>query len=138
MASHQILAEEQKFKSWKVWFSILGLSLTVRDLSMIGRVHFGVYLGVLAVMYTLAGHRAGLFASRNRCKDGLRLLSLKLLHPENYSAFGLSQQQTPARAFIVICLLLRTLGGIGGQLYIFFLHDELEDKGLTAHMGIHS
>ncbi|CAE7943407.1 unnamed protein product [Symbiodinium sp. KB8] len=111
-ASQEIIAEDRKVKSWKLWVWILGQQLTGTLVFYPGLLHSSLWIVMLFPLAAPAFHRSGTFASWT---FDARDLSLHMMFPKDYSAFGLAQEQRPARVFMIISMLLR----VGGFLSIY-------------------
>ena len=75
-----------------------------RTLSAMCKKTQGLSIVMLVLLPLPALHRAGTFSS---WKFDARDLSLRMLFPSDYSAFGLAKEQRPARWFITSLVLLR-------------------------------
>ncbi|CAE7226335.1 unnamed protein product [Symbiodinium natans] len=71
---------------------------------MPGYFHPSLSVVILVLLPVPALHRAGTFSSG---KFDVRDISLHMLFPSDYSAFGLAKEQRPARWFITSLVLLR-------------------------------
>ncbi|CAE7617120.1 unnamed protein product, partial [Symbiodinium sp. CCMP2456] len=126
-ASQEILAEGHKVKSWKLWVWILGQQLTGALVFWPGLFHASLSIVMLLLLAAPALHRSGTFVSWT---FDARDLSLHMMFPRDYSAFGLAQEQRPARWFIAISVLLR----LGGFLSVYPMFMAMHMFGYTPEI----
>ena len=82
---------------------------------------------MLFLLAAPAFHRSGTFTSWT---FDARDLSLHMMFPRGYSAFGLAQEQRPARCFMIISVLLR----LGGLLSIYPMVMAMHSFGYTPEL----
>eukprot|EP00434_Breviolum_minutum_P004546 symbB.v1.2.004009.t1/scaffold225.1/size261367/10 len=111
-ASQQITAEdvELRLQSRKLWFCLVGETISLSMFTLLGQFHVAFYLGAIVILIILAWDRAyllncdcGFLANLNR----LNALSLQMFFPKDYSALGLAKHQRPARKFMCASMLLK-------------------------------
>ncbi|CAE7819616.1 unnamed protein product [Symbiodinium sp. CCMP2592] len=126
-ASQEIIAKDHIVKSWKLWVWILGQQLTGALVFWPGLFHASLSIVMLFFLAAPAFHRSGTFTS---CSFDARDLSLHMMFPRGYSAFGLAQEQRPARWFMIISVLLR----LGGLLSIYPMVMAMHICGYTPEI----